>query len=136
VSLFRAVLLKLSLLGRLIHLWLAAEFAPAKVAGFERFFRYLFWIVVGYVVTYGAVGLTNVLLSLHYDPTVVQGAAALVTAASAGIKRTASYQRYVDTTTLATLPMPPGSTAPTVTVITSTPVASDSAQSAPPTPAP
>ena len=128
---------KLWLLARLVHLWLASEFAPAHVAGVERFARYLFWIGVGYVVTYGAMGLTNVLLSLHYDPTLVQGAAALVTAASAGIKRTKSYQMYVDTTTLATLPAPPGSTASTVTVITSTPVASDAAQSTPPaTPTP
>ena len=129
----RWVLLRFDLLARLVHLWLVAEFAPAHVAGAERFVRYLGYQLFGWIVINAAALSANLLLSLHFGTDVISAGTFMATAAAAGIKRSAAYQKYVDTTTLSTLP-DPGSTAPTVTVITSTPVASDSAQSAPPTP--
>ena len=127
---------KLWLLARLAHLWLAAEFSPAKVAGVERFIRYLGYQLFGWIIINAAALSANLLLSLHFGTDAISAGTFLVTAAAAGVKRSAAYQRYVDTTTLTTLPMPPGSTASTVAIITSPPVATDSAQSTPTNPTP
>ena len=127
----RWVVSRFDLLARLIHLWLVAEFAPAHVAGVERFARYLGYQLFGWIVINAAALSANLLLSLHFGTDVISAGTFMATAAAAGIKRSTAYQKYVDTTTLSTLP---GNYAGPTVIVTTTPVAPDSAQSAPPTP--